>query len=333
MTVWMAAIGGALVLLRVAWIGLIANGMASQLLSSNPLVAFGIMAATGVVFVLLVWVCVPPSSRAVQADFNVPQSDRRAVVLGGVAAGVLLAAWSVRAIHYYERVKTRVDERYQKVFRRNKPRRAEISDLSHAKLPPGFYQNTRTHRIHYVPANGIVRNAGPRLKAENLVAYTPDFSSDRRLYHAFPADEHYSTAVLIITERGGLVPSPYGSLLEGIAETAIRLVGEGRPDQAVAMLLDVSAVRLSQGKAQISAGALKQLDLAAGLAIRYALTARMDEIARLLRHVASRAPSAHNHQLINARLSQWTGLTGEKWRRTRWRKPYPLHWNGQSHKI
>jgi hypothetical protein len=277
------------------------------------------------------------------------------------------------------------------------------ADLSGSDIAPGFYENVDSGALHYVSADGRLKQTHPDIKAYKLRAIRmpadpPQKEDEAALRPAIPR-------LYRMTGPEGALPraqhrvlpdniwNDEGPLLEGAEQFALAKVAVGSPDEAVGFLLRVIRGRLrltphgngsnARGSTTAKEAAteapgdtlkilvkpgdqaqdgdtlfilevmksetphnassddrpsakhvLRQLDLAAGLAIRYDLDARLNEIVELVQRMQRHAPDDAARRSLAARLVQWTEPTGEDWRRHRWRsQPHPLRWNGQRYDV
>jgi hypothetical protein len=90
---------------------------------------------------------------------------------------------------YAERRLSQAREAARKQYYRNKPQHSASVDFSSKQLAPGFYSNTRSKAIYYVPVSGIVKGASTKLASHNLIpTMFPDQLSSLHLTSHPPAD-------------------------------------------------------------------------------------------------------------------------------------------------
>ena len=176
---WFALAILALVVLRLAWIGFMAGGLAQYLAddTDSPQTIVWVewsVAAVAALALLAVASLGVPWWTSLRADLPAyARRDRRGLIAAGVGIGFLLLvrlAVPTPFSHNWSKAQTKA----RNDAPRHKPRLSPWTALAGASLPSGWYRNAVSGSIHYVWPNNKVRYARGLL-AKNLRPIQPAF--------------------------------------------------------------------------------------------------------------------------------------------------------------
>ncbi|ANL68593.1 hypothetical protein AMC82_PC00029 (plasmid) [Rhizobium phaseoli] len=274
------------------------------------------------------WLLIPTRiSTTVTRPVYVDQQRRiaiRAMVVGSTATVAAALVSPALMERLWSESITRIGQRWNQ-FRPRRPNHINLRDTS---LKPGWYCNTRSNVVHYLDHRLHMRWA-KGINPSHLASHIPIAHLGKSHIPIAHAGKIVSKTVATSGSGTQNALKINNRPLEYREAAAINLVLQHQYSEASQALIDAALIELKAGGLIRPTPALRLLDLAAGIAIRYDLRQDMltivDEVKQVL---VEQNPTSPLYAALNSRLRQWTEPSGENWRRNRWRsQPHPLRWN------